>query len=319
MGVLRWAGNYSSLPKSGGVASQMKRSLSAILAAFFFVPSAFAVPKAEDLPPLFRSAAMGDVLELRRLLALGEGIASRDEKCGATALHWAVVHDQTQMIQEILSRDGDPNDMARGCGTSESAYWADWSGTPMHWGMWGGTLSLQTLDLLIKYGADVNALDVRGHPPIMYISKIQTNENWRKVIDFLLDAGASVEILDPQGKSAILISHVVKPDILAVLLTKTNGAFLDRDVMSRRRSDEVKKSDIVDFSFPFKKKRNVVTFGLTPLFHAVALGQVESVKLLLSAGSDAEQYSSDGESLADYASRGGYYDIANLLRENSNE
>ena len=58
--------------------------------------------------------------------------------------------------------------------------------------------------LLIKYGANVNALDVYGRPPLYYIGDPSpvpsaTAENRLQVAKLLLDNGADVNIIDVDG------------------------------------------------------------------------------------------------------------------------
>ena len=63
---------------------------------------------------------------------------------------------------------------------------------------------VESVKLLIKYGANVNALDVYGRPPLYYIGDpgivpSATAENRLQVAKLLLDNGADVNITDVDG------------------------------------------------------------------------------------------------------------------------
>ena len=62
--------------------------------------------------------------------------------------------------------------------------------------------------LLIKYGANVNALDVYGRPPLYYIGDPSpvpsaTAENRLQVAKLLLDNGADINITDTSGNQPL--------------------------------------------------------------------------------------------------------------------
>ncbi|MXO32219.1 ankyrin repeat domain-containing protein [Apibacter sp. B2912] len=74
--------------------------------------------------------------------------------------------------------------------------------TPIFFSVLGG--AVETAKLLIKYGANVNALDVYGRPPLYYIGDPSpvpsaTAENRLQVAKLLLDNGADVNITDVDG------------------------------------------------------------------------------------------------------------------------
>ena len=74
--------------------------------------------------------------------------------------------------------------------------------TPIFFSVLGG--AVETAKLLIKYGANVNALDVYGRPPLYYIGDPSpvpsaTAENRLQVAKLLLDNGADVNIIDVDG------------------------------------------------------------------------------------------------------------------------
>ena len=74
--------------------------------------------------------------------------------------------------------------------------------TPIFFSVLDGVV--ESAKLLIKYGANVNALDVYGRPPLYYIGDpgivpSATAENRLQVAKLLLDNGADVNITDVDG------------------------------------------------------------------------------------------------------------------------
>ena len=74
--------------------------------------------------------------------------------------------------------------------------------TPIFFSVLAG--AVESAKLLIKYGANVNALDVYGRPPLYYIGDPSpvpsaTAENRLQVAKLLLDNGADINIIDVDG------------------------------------------------------------------------------------------------------------------------
>ena len=74
--------------------------------------------------------------------------------------------------------------------------------TPIFFSVLAG--EVESAKLLIKYGANVNALDVYGRPPLYYIGDPSpvpsaTAENRLQVAKLLLDNGADINIIDVDG------------------------------------------------------------------------------------------------------------------------
>lgn len=68
--------------------------------------------------------------------------------------------------------------------------------------------AIESAKLLIKYGANVNALDVYGRPPLYYIGDTSpvpsaTAENRLQITKLLLDKGADINISDTYGNQPL--------------------------------------------------------------------------------------------------------------------
>ena len=78
--------------------------------------------------------------------------------------------------------------------------------TPIFFSVLDG--AVESAKLLIKYGANVNALDVYGRPPLYYIGKPSpvpsaTAENRLQIAKLLLDNGADINITDTSGNQPL--------------------------------------------------------------------------------------------------------------------
>ncbi len=95
---------------------------------------------------------------------------------------------------------------------------------------------VESAKLLIKYGANVNALDVYGRPPLYYIGKPSpvpsaTAENRLQIAKLLLDNGADINITDTSGNQPLGsvvhnagIKGKEKDELLIVKLFMEHGA-----------------------------------------------------------------------------------------------
>jgi len=61
-------------------------------------------------------------------------------------------------------------------------------------------VDIKALDMVVKYGADINAKDNNGRTALMYAAAFNSNP---EVIKYLLDHGADAKITDLQGKTAL--------------------------------------------------------------------------------------------------------------------
>ena len=95
---------------------------------------------------------------------------------------------------------------------------------------------VESVKLLIKYGANVNALDVYGRPPLYYIGDpgivpSATAENRLQIAKLLLDNGADINITDTYGNQPLGsvvhnagIKGKEKDELLIVKLFMEHGA-----------------------------------------------------------------------------------------------
>ncbi|HNX77448.1 MAG TPA: ankyrin repeat domain-containing protein [Candidatus Rifleibacterium sp.] len=114
--------------------------------------------------------------------------------------------------------------------------------------------------LLVKAGADVNAIDEDGYTALMYAA----SKNEPELTRSLIKAGADVNARASNGQTPLMAAVLYGPETVAVLLE--SGANLEA-------TDEK---------------------GFTPLMIAVEKSREETVKLLVNAGADVNARSKNG-------------------------
>jgi ankyrin repeat protein len=84
-----------------------------------------------------------------------------------SAIHLAALEGRNNVIEVLLKH-----------GVNVNSSYADYGQTPLHFAVRGG--HLDTVKILIAKGAEINALDGDGHPPIRYARKIYIYDYLKK-------------------------------------------------------------------------------------------------------------------------------------------
>ena len=133
----------------------------------------------------------------------------------------------------------------------------------------------------IEAGADVNGIDEEGRTALMFSSF----NGFSEIVLLLLDEGASIDRRDPMGRTSLLYAATGPfPETVRILLDK--GA----------------EPNVVDSDEHF-----------SPLMHAAAEGNLDVVKILLKAGSDHTLKDVDGDNAATFARQAGHIAVADHL------
>jgi len=131
--------------------------------------------------------------------------------------------------------------------------------------------NLSAVQMLVEADSDVHRCENnKGYSPLLTAVEIGNTE----IVKVLLDIGADPEAKDNNGESSLIKAVIDERfDVVSLLL--------EYGVILNRRDDR----------------------GYTALMHATAMGDVKTVKVLISAGADAALKSTAGETLLDIAQK----------------
>lgn len=154
---------------------------------------------------IVRASAMGDIAQVKKLLADGVDINTADPK-GRTALIEAAWGGHTEIVKLLVERGADVN-----C--------ADSSGfTPLMRAVEDQHVAIVTF--LVKHGADVNTRgNVRGSTPLM----LAAENGGVKLIELLLEHGAKINAVDQFEETALARAYRME-QLKAVDLLESKGA-----------------------------------------------------------------------------------------------
>jgi ankyrin repeat protein len=145
---------------------------------------------------------------------------------------------------------------------------------------------LKGVEKAIESGVDVNGMDEEGRTALMFAGFNGHSE----IVLKLLDAESGIDRRDMMGRTALLYAATGPfPETVQILLDK--GA----------------EPNVVDSDEHF-----------SPLMHAAAEGNLDVVKILLEAGSDATLQDVDGDNAASFARQAGHIEVANYLEAFTN-
>ena len=219
---------------------------------------------------------------------------------GTTALHWAMLADDLDTA-DLLIRAGAKVSTANREGVM-----------PIQLAAINGNAAM--IDKLIKAGADPNAsLTKFGDTPLMMASKTGKTD----AIKVLLDSGARVNAKESWGNTTSLMWAVSEQHPAAVKM------LIDRGADVNARSNFVPSANGRGFEgsspvtgAPRQSAEENSSGSLTPLMFAAREGDLESAKLLVSAGADVNALDGDGKDVLGLAIFNGSYDVASFLIDN---
>jgi ankyrin repeat protein len=244
--------------------------------------------------PLVEAVKQGDVSAVRALIKSGADVRA-PEGDGATALHWAAYRDSIELVRLLLD-----------AGASAQAA-NDLGVTPLHLAAANGNAA--AIKLLLDKRANVNAAATSGVTPLMEAVRAGHVD----AVRLLLASGANVNAHETaRGQTALMwaVSRQL-PAIVKVLLenhadvhartgTRTVMAMLDR---GPRRAVKTSAQDARAYEMG----------GSTALMFAAQNGGVESARLLLASGANANDTAGDGKSALVMAAFSANTDVAKLL------
>lgn len=247
-------------------------------------------------------ARTANVGAARLLLEHGANVNARERLFGQTALMWAASQRRPQMVALLLEHGAEVDARSRihdwerqVSGEPRAQYRPSGGLTPMLFAVREGCLDC--VRLLLDAGADIDLPDPDGITPlIMAVANMRFD-----IAAFLLDAGADPNRWDWWGRT---------PLYLAVdLNTLPHGGRPDRPVLDATTSLELIERLLAAGANPNAQLklrppfRNVgadrgvdhmLIIGTTPLLRAAKAGDVAAIELLLAHGADPTLTNRDG-------------------------
>lgn len=218
-----------------------------------------------------------DMSALRALLEQGADV-NVPEGDGATALHWAAYWDDLETVSRLISAGANVNAVN------------DLMVTPLALASANGNAAI--VEVLLRVGADPNAAGKTGVTPLMEASRTGSLAAVRALLEYEGDVNAHT---DDHWQTALMWAVAQQHSNVVQLLLETGAnpharTRTHRNIVMLDRGPRriAKTSDDV--------ATEVQMGGITALLFAAQVGNVESTRLLLSAGAEINEAGSDGNS-----------------------
>jgi uncharacterized protein len=255
-----------------------------------------ASPALAQRPDVADAAGRGDRDAVRAALARKADVNAAQVD-GTTALHWAVDHDDLEMV-DVLIRAG-----ARVTARTREGV------TPLQLAAING--SAIVIDRLLKGGADPNAqLTPEGDTALMMAARTGKTD----AIRVLAEAGANVNAAETWGGTTPLMWAVSEGHAAAAQMLIGAGA----DVNARSHYVAAANGRGFEGRTPLTnsadaKPAEFASGWLTPLMLASREDDVELARMLVAAGADVNAVGGDGKTALAMAIFNGNYDVASFL------
>ena len=219
---------------SGGVNALMMASLGGYVDAARALLAAKADANARDnqgRTALMAAASSGEQAMVDALLAAGADVRIQDAS-GGTALTYAAAEGFTSAVAALQKRGAKAGDAelmlaSARCNTSivQSFIGAGMRVNPKDAGttpliVAAGGNCRETVDMLIKSGADLNAKNSDGWTPLMKAAAAGHAD----IVSLLLEKGAVMSVTDPTGRSAWTYAALARHDDIAEMFRQARAA-----------------------------------------------------------------------------------------------
>ena len=238
--------------------------------------------------PLVEAAKAGDVSKIEMLLR-AHGDPNSLTPDGATALMSAARENHLDAVRALLKGGADPKLKNR------------YGVTALYLACNNGNSPV--VSELLKAGADANSASDQGETVLMTASRSGS----LMAVQALLTSGANVSAVEKwRGQTALMWAAAEgHTDIVKALLAA--GA----DAHARAKVPAPPKAPGAPTDGAVRRRGNGSDF--TPMLFAVREGHIDTVKLFLDGGGDANESLSDGQTALHIAAANANYDIGALL------
>lgn len=240
-----------------------------------------------------------DILE--RLIGAGARVTVANRH-GATPLALAAINGKAPIIERLLKAGADPNE--RGPNGETALMLASRTG------------AIAALEALLKAGADVNATEtLRGTTALMWAASQSHPAAVRLLTDHKADVAAR-SATAALGRTAYLAPSARQR--ASQLVNESGGARAGgrgtgADARGRGgRGETAAQQDLDDREF-FVRRQNNEGGGLTALVFAAREGDLESARILVAAGADVNQVTQYGWTALLTATQNRHYQLATFL------
>ncbi len=210
------------------------------------------------------------------------------EADGTTPLHWAVHHDDAELVTRLL---------AAGAAVAVAN---DYGATPMSEAAVAANPAV--LKKLLDAGADIDSPNADGQTALMVVARGGNVAAAR----LLIERGADVNAREQRKGQTALMWAVAQSHPPMVELLLAHGAEVD----ARSTVNEWERMVTAE-----PRQKNLMTGGFTPLLYAARQGCLDCAKLLVEAGAAIDLTDPDGVTPLISAVQNAHFDTAKYLLE----
>jgi ankyrin repeat protein len=245
---------------------------------------------------LMTAARTGKVDAVKVLLAHGADVNAKESWHGETALMWAVSQKHAEVARELLSKGADVNARStvnkweRQQSAEPREKWMPLGGlTPLEFAAREGCVNC--IPVLVEAGADVNAVDPDGISPLL--SAIINGHYDAAVL--LLEKGTNPNLADRTGRTALYsaVDFHTMPQSNRPSPKEIDNELSSLDVVKALLAKGADVNVQLKQQQPYRTKLDrgddtMLTTGTTPLLRAAKAGDTAAMKLLIEKGADAK-------------------------------
>ncbi|KAJ3080403.1 hypothetical protein HDU99_008470, partial [Rhizoclosmatium hyalinum] len=216
-------------------------------------------------------------------------------------IHKAVEIEDIELIHKL----------AQQLGHGQVDVYDDDGWTPLHHAAYSG--STEAVNVLLNYGADVNARDKWKRAPLHFACN-------HSIALLLLNHGAAPNALDSYNRSPLCYAISFSREVDLVCLLLERGANVEQMGDNETPLFRASQNNLFDHAcwlISFKANLNTVCKGKSPLSIAAECGHSDMVKLLLANGANPNQFEFCQSPLY-LAIKACHNDVANFLLEFGN-
>lgn len=302
--------------------------------------------------PVADAAQAGDVEQVRTLLKQGADVNAAQAD-GLTALHWAAMNDDLEVVDLLLyaganvhpltrvggyaplhlaARQGHPRIVSRLLEAGADAnQWTDTGVTPLHFAAQANDPA--SVRAIVETGGEIDARDrFRGRTPLVFAASRDATDAVAALLELGADPSVETDLKDYTAMAERDGSERAKR---ARLRAVAAGEDLEEDDDERREppeeeapadsaaaeeATEAEEEETKPEEPPVKRLSSIeqigVQGGFTALHYAARQGHIETVEILLEGGADIDHQSGgDNSSPLLVATINGNYDLAKMLLE----